>query len=120
MIPTQQGGMSVADQIALHQHQQQMAHQQGMAMMAPPGQHYSALAGQKRMYGDHDLAPQSSQPPQPPPQPQYNLQMDDNSGGKRKGRKKSYIWSHTVTDDMGKVHCRHCGMLIRVNFGEKV
>lgn len=39
---------------------------------------------------------------------------------KRKGRRKSQIWSHVTVDEHNKVHCRHCGALIRINFGEKV
>ncbi len=44
----------------------------------------------------------------------------DRNGPKKKGRKKSFIWGHVVTDETGKVHCRHCGQLIRINYGEKV
>lgn len=55
----------------------------------------------------------------------FGLMEDPNNDAsdktpKRKGRKKSFIWSHVVTDDLGKVHCRHCNQLIRVNYGEKV
>jgi hypothetical protein len=46
--------------------------------------------------------------------------MDRNQQPRKKGRKKSFIWAHVVTDEFGKVHCKHCGQLIRVNYGEKV
>jgi hypothetical protein len=52
-----------------------------------------------------------------------SMLMDDNldrPAPKKKGRKKSFIWAHVITDEFGKVHCKHCGALIRVNYGEKV
>jgi hypothetical protein len=45
---------------------------------------------------------------------------DNRQTPKKKGRKKSFIWAHVVTDESGKVHCKHCSQLIRVNYGEKV
>lgn len=77
--------------------------------MADSSHHSHALMGFKRMYSDlhnNDF--------------QNVLEDMDRPAPKKKGRKKSFIWSHVVTDDQGKVHCRHCGLLIRVNFGEKV
>lgn len=45
---------------------------------------------------------------------------DNRQTPKKKGRKKSFIWAHVITDETGKVHCKHCSQLIRVNYGEKV
>lgn len=63
--------------------------------------------GQKR-YAESDAALLLDDSPNDRPMP------------KKKGRKKSFIWAHVITDEYGKVHCKHCGALIRVNYGEKV
>lgn len=66
-----------------------------------------SMLGQKRLFSDDlDMS--------------FTGNDDDRPMPKKKGRKKSFIWSHVVTDDQGKVHCLHCGLLIRVNIGEKV
>lgn len=66
-----------------------------------------SILGQKRLFSDDlDMS--------------FPGQDDDRPIPKKKGRKKSFIWSHVVTDENGKVHCLHCGLLIRVNIGEKV
>jgi hypothetical protein len=66
-----------------------------------------SILGQKRLFSDDlDMS--------------FPGQDDGRPIPKKKGRKKSFIWSHVVTDENGKVHCLHCGLLIRVNIGEKV
>jgi hypothetical protein len=72
----------------------------------------------------HQMLPMPN-PPQKRPyvEAEGQLMMEDSlerPAPKKKGRKKSFIWAHVVTDEMGKVHCKHCGALIRVNYGEKV
>ncbi len=65
------------------------------------------MLGQKRLFSDDlDMS--------------FPGQDDERPMPKKKGRKKSFIWSHVMTDEQGKVHCLHCGLLIRVNIGEKV
>ena len=65
------------------------------------------MLGQKRLFSDDmDIS--------------FNGPEEDRPLPKKKGRKKSFIWSHVVCDEQGKVHCLHCGLLIRVNIGEKV
>ncbi|RYH15050.1 DUF4954 family protein [archaeon] len=49
-----------------------------------------------------------------------HMGADGMQSPRRKGRKKSYIWSHTVLDENGKVHCKHCNVKISVKYGEKV
>eukprot|EP01039_Chlorochromonas_danica_P001635 gene1635-1784_t len=48
------------------------------------------------------------------------LGVDGKPLPRKKGRKKGYIWAHTIVDENGKVHCKHCNALIRVKYGEKV
>ena len=72
----------------------------GMVQM-PPMHHELSLAGKRAFEGDY-------------------MDEGDRPSPKKKGRKKSFIWAHVITDEQGKVHCRHCGQLIRVNYGEKV
>ncbi len=86
----------------------ELPHEQSEEMMdANLMQQSLNMLGQKRLFSD-DLDMSFAGPEEDRPQP------------KKKGRKKSFIWSHVVTDDQGKVHCLHCGLLIRVNIGEKV
>jgi hypothetical protein len=66
------------------------------------------LSGQKRIYDDQ--LQESNQ----------DEDIGEKGGPKKKGRKKSFIWTHVITDEQGKVFCRHCGLQVRVNYGEKV
>lgn len=52
--------------------------------------------------------------------PSLTLATVEKLNNRKKGRKKSYIWAHAVADESGKVYCKHCNTLIKVNFGEKV
>jgi hypothetical protein len=85
-----------------------LPHEQQEEMMDASLMHPSlSIIGEKRLFSDElDMS--------------FHEQDDDRPIPKKKGRKKSFIWSHVVTDENGKVHCLHCGMLIRVNIGEKV
>jgi len=88
------------------QQQQQLLHQQSGVL--PP----SLVLG-KRSYGETTDYPGSTGGVIEDPN-------DNRQTPKKKGRKKSFIWAHVVTDEVGKVHCKHCSQLIRVNYGEKV
>jgi hypothetical protein len=105
----------------------------GMAGMGGMNVGAGGLIGQKRAYNDQNDTSLLSVDDRDDDEEGHDDDGGNNSGlvqsssmdrdrpaPKKKGRKKSFIWAHVVTDEFGKVHCKHCGALIRVNYGEKV
>lgn len=109
------GGPQVVQNVSM-MHGHSMSHQHPSQSSYNMVQGAPVMTGQKRAFLDvTDM--QSGILPSSMVDADDNL---DKNGPRKKGRKKSFIWSHATVDENGKVHCKHCNALIRVNYGEKV